>query len=159
MAKRTAATVYLFKVALQGAKKIWRRIAVRSDQSLDDLHRAIFDAFDRDDEHLYSFYFPAPGTKGRKALQTAVEYTHPVNAEEGDPFGDRPLHNAGETPLGTLGLIPKQTFLYLFDFGDDWWHELTVEQTDGPVEKGRYPRVVERHGESPPQYPDADDEE
>jgi hypothetical protein len=40
MAKRVAASVVVFKVALQGRKGIWRRIAVRSDQTLDDLHEA-----------------------------------------------------------------------------------------------------------------------
>jgi hypothetical protein len=50
--------VFIFKVALQGDEDIWRRIAVREDQTLDDLHRAIVEAFDRDDDHLYSFYVP-----------------------------------------------------------------------------------------------------
>jgi hypothetical protein len=58
-----------------------------------------------------------------------------------------------------LGLKPRQVFLYLFDFGDSWWHEITVEQIDAQPEKGKYPRVLERHGQSPPQYPDVDDEE
>ena len=56
--KSTTAKVYVFKVALKGAKRIWRRIAIRSDQTLDELHQATFDAFDRYDEHLYSFYLP-----------------------------------------------------------------------------------------------------
>ena len=55
------ATLYMFKVALSQQKRIWRRIGIRSDQTLDDLHAAIFDAFDRFDEHLYSFYIPPPG--------------------------------------------------------------------------------------------------
>ena len=159
MAKRNPPTVYVFKVALQGAKRIWRRIAVRSDQTLDDFHEAIFDAFDRDDEHLYSFFFLPPGSRGRAAFRDAPEYTHPYNAEEGDLFGDRPLDNAAETPLRKLGLVPRQRFQYLFDFGDEWWHEVTVERTDAPVEEGEYPRVLERRGESPPQYPETDEDE
>ena len=51
-------SVYVFKVALSGSKRIWRRIAMRPAQTLDDLHEAIFTAFDRYDEHLYSFFFP-----------------------------------------------------------------------------------------------------
>ncbi len=49
--------------------------------------------------------------------------------------------------------------MYLFDFGDEWWHDITVEQTDAPAEKGKYPRIVEEHGKAPPQYPDLDEEE
>jgi hypothetical protein len=159
MAKRIAATVAVFKVALQGAKRIWRRIAVRSDQTLDDFHQAIFKAFDRYDEHLYSFYFPPPGSRGRDAVRQAAEYTDPHYAEEGNPFRDKPAYNAADTPLRALGLAPGQRFLSLFDFGDSWWHEVTVERTDAPVEKGTYPRVVERRGESPPQYLAYEEEE
>jgi hypothetical protein len=161
MAKAKSATsnpILIFKVALAGRKSIWRRIAVRASQTLDDLHEAIYEAFDRYDEHLYSFYFPKPGTRGRARLRDAVEYTHPYAAEDPGPFDEAPP-SAAEVKLSSLGLMPRQVFLYLFDFGDSWWHEISVEQTDAPAEKGKYPRVLERHGQSPPQYPDVDDEE
>lgn len=150
--------VYVFKVALSGRKSIWRRIAMRASQTLDDLHEAIFDAFDRYDEHLYSFYFPKPGAKDRNRLRDAVKYSHPYMEEEPGPSGEVP-RNAAKTKLSTLDLKPGQVFLYLFDFGDNWWHEITVEQIDATAEKGKYPRVLEGHGQSPPQYPNADDEE
>jgi len=150
--------VFVFKVALAGEKHIWRRLALRSDQTLDDLHWAIFRAFDRDDEHLYSFYFPRPGTKGRARMRDALEYTCPYACEEPSPFSDEVLHNAAESELGALGLKPRQVFFYLFDFGDEWWHQIAVEKIDAEPEKGKYPRVLEKAGESPPQYPDADDE-
>jgi hypothetical protein len=150
--------VFIFKVALAGRKSIWRRIALRASQTLDDLHEAIYEAFDRDDEHLYSFYFPRPGTRGRARLRDAVEYTHPYAAEDPGPFGEA-SHNAAKAKLGAVGLKSGQVFFYLFDFGDEWWHEITVEQIDAQPEKGKYPRVLERHGQSPPQYPDVDDEE
>ena len=147
--------VYVFKVALAARKSIWRQIAVRGDQTLDDLHEAIYQAFDRDDEHMYSFYFPRPGRKGRAAIRDAEEYTHPFSAADPGPFADKPLNNAKRAKLSRLDLKPGQTFMYLFDFGDEWWHEVTVEDTDAPDDKGRYPRIVERKGDSPPQYPDA----
>ncbi len=56
-----ADNVHVLKVALDGSRGTWRRIAILGDQSLDDLHRAIFLAFDRYDEHLYTFYL-APMT-------------------------------------------------------------------------------------------------
>jgi hypothetical protein len=154
--------VVILKVALAGRKSIWRRIVLRGSQTLDDLHESIFDAFDRDDEHLYSFYFPQPGTKGRARTRDAVEYTCPDSYEDSEDFDDDDDDdsepNAAKTTLSSLGLKPGQVFLYLFDFGDEWWHEITVEQTDAPAAKGKYPRVVEKHGKSPPQYPDMDEE-
>jgi hypothetical protein len=154
-----AAPVFVLKVALAGRKSVWRRIALRGDQTLDDLHEAIFDAFDRYDEHLYSFYFPRPGTKGRARQRDAVEYACPFTCEDEGPFSDEAVHSAAETALSSLGLGPEQVFLYLFDFGDEWWHEITVEQIDAPDVKGKCPREVAKRGKSPPQYPELEEDE
>ena len=73
MAKAKDTKVYIFKVALTDAKRIWRRIAIRGDQTLEKLHETIFEAFDRYDPHLYSFYFPKSGGRGREQLRDAAE--------------------------------------------------------------------------------------
>src|SRR3954454_24316954 len=47
-------------IAEKFAKKnqvISRTIQIRGDQTLEDLHRAIFDAFGRWEEHMYEFQF------------------------------------------------------------------------------------------------------
>jgi hypothetical protein len=153
--------IFIFKVALAGQRSIWRKIAMRGNQTLDDLHEAIFDAFDRYDEHLYSFYFPPPGTK-KLALSKVRNYLEYACAEvfgdEGS-FSDPGPYDATQTEIASLKLKPKQLFFYLFDFGDEWWHEIAVESVDAPAEKGKYPRFVESRGESPPQYPDYEDED
>jgi hypothetical protein len=151
-----AQPIFVFKVALAGRKSIWRRMALRGTQTLDDLHEAIYDAFDRYDEHLYSFYFPPPGSKGRTRMRDGDEYTCSGTFE--GPWGDEWDAKSTDVKLAALGLTPKRKFYYLFDFGDEWWHEITVEKTDAPAEKGKYPRVLETHGASPPQYPDFDDD-
>ena len=91
-------------------------------------------------------------------MRDALEYACPFTCEEPGPFADEPLHNAATTKLSSLGLQPKQVFLYLFDFGDEWLHEITVEAIDAKPETGKYPRVLEKHGQSPPQYPELDEE-
>lgn len=150
------AAAYVFKVALTHQKKIWRRIAIRSDQTLDDLHRAIFDAFDRYDDHLYSFYIAPAGLKGRAAMLEAIEYSHPFCFDQAGPFGVYERQkNAAETTIDSLRLTPGRQFRYLFDFGDSWEHQIKVEATDVSVESGRkYPCIVEKHGASPDQYPE-----
>ena len=154
------ATLYVFKVALAGQKRIWRRIAVRSDQTLDDLHAAIFRAFDRFDEHLYSFFLLLPpGARGRAAPRDEVEYTSPVMIEEAERLAEHPVHNAGITTIGSLGLLAGRALRYLFDFGDEWWHDITIEQIDDKPGPGRYPKVIEKHGASPAQYPDPEEDE
>jgi len=125
------ATVFVFKVSLMGNKDIWRRIAIRSDQTLDHLHAVIYRAFDRDDEHLYSFYTLFPGEKRWANPRNGVEYTSPIEIKGAISFKREPVRNAGKTTIGSLGLTRRAKLRYLFDFGDEWWHILVVEETDG----------------------------
>ena len=65
--------------------------------------------------------------------------------------------NAAETELSSLHLRLGQTFEYLFDYGDMWWHVLKVVRIDPINPSAQLPMVAERHGESPQQYPPADE--
>lgn len=123
-----------------------RVIQIRGDQTLEDLHDAIFDAFDRDDEHLYEFQL------GRGPRD-----------HDGPTYGSPELEDqqvgvAGETTIESLGLKPGRSCGYLFDFGDSWWHQINVEAVDEGVPAGQFPRVTKRVGKSPPQYPENDEE-
>ena len=65
------------------------------------------------------------------------------------PFTDEVL--IGEVPL-RIG----QTMTYIFDFGDWWTFDVTLEQVD-PDGGNPGPRILETHGEPPEQYPSWDD--
>ena len=123
-----------------------RTIEILSSQTLADLHQAIFDAFDRWDEHMYEFQF---GTEPHDP--DAIRY----GLEMGQDFGEANLAGTVEqTTLDSLGLTVGESFEYRFDFGDDWWHQIEVAATDEKAKAGKYPRVTKRIGKSPPQYPD-----
>ena len=144
-----------FKVSLFYSKRIYRRIVCLGSQSLDDLHDAIESAFDRYDEHLYSFYFPSKPTKSMGLIRESLQYSHPM-ALDGMIYHEQ--HDATGVPIESLGLVEKQKFYYLFDYGDEWWHEITFEGIKECKEK-EYPACVLIKGESPEQYPDIDEYE
>ena len=146
----------VLKVRLAYDRDIWRRIAIRGDQTLDHLHEAIYGAFDRDDEHMYTFYFPI-GLKKNKNPRMGSKWLRDVPNYSCD--GDDDGFQIGDPHLNRLKLMPKQVLYYLFDYGDEWWHEIEVESTGGKLESGKYPRVVEKQGKSPPQYENEDDED
>jgi hypothetical protein len=153
--------VCILKVALPCPEEIWRTIAIREGQTLHDLHENIFEAFDRYDEHLYSFFFPHSCIKNfdvKKICHKSDQYTHPCVLEDQGVFESK-AQDASTVSIGTLNLKKGQLFYYLFDFGDDWWHQITVDKTGDEADDGTYPRIVERKGESPEQYPDPDEEE
>jgi hypothetical protein len=151
-----ASNEYVFEVHLKGARRISRTIAMRGDQTLDDLHEAIFVAFDRFDEHLYSFYFPR-ARRRRGTGPEPMESTAPQLLDDPWPLMTRRRFNAAASRLDRLRLAPGQTFEYLFDFGDCWWHEgavVAVNRSDPAV---KYPEIRASRGASPPQYPQDDE--
>ena len=156
MARKRSDTQYTFKVNLKGRKSIWRTMVLRGDHTLHDLHEMIYEAFDRYDEHLYSFYFPKEPTRRDGFDFQAKEYSSPVMLEEPDPFPEERPHNAAKTTLDSLHLRVGQTFEYLFDFGDQWRHEIRVVAKEPLTEKS-LPKPLERHGDSPSQYPEEPD--
>ncbi len=137
-----ARTVYRFLVTLEWDTEVWRRIEVRGDQTLHDLHEAIQDAFDWDDDHLYAFYLSG------KAWDSMTEYESPA--------GDG--RSAAAFRLEHLPLHARQRLLYIFDFGDELRHVVRLEAIvrDGAQAGVTYPRIIERHGASVEQYPYAD---
>jgi len=133
-------------------RSIIRTIEIRGDQALEDLHEAIFDAFDRDDPHMYEFQFGS-----RPMDPEGPRYVMPEAADDGlDP---PPAGITTETTIEDLDLKVGRAFGYWFDFGDDWHHQIDVASITEVPGKGKYPRVTKRVGESPPQYINWDEEE
>lgn len=62
---------YMFKVLLPGQGECWRKIEMMDDQTLEDLHFAIQDAFEFDNDHMYSFFMSG------KAWDKKTEYSLP----------------------------------------------------------------------------------
>ncbi len=152
--------VYRFKVALDFNKRIYRHIEILDSQTLDDFHWAIYHAFDREDPHLYSFYLTGRATKSLYRRRQALEFTDPMALEDDEFsfFYQKEKYDASQTRIRDLGLWEKDKMYYLFDFGDEWWHEITLLKITDTKETGGYPRVVKIAGASPPQYPEYDEE-
>ena len=128
---------------------ISRTIKIRGDQSLEELHHAIFDAFGRFDEHMYEFQF-GEGPMDPKASRFVLDHAFDLG-DENPPTG-----RVDQTTLESLDLEVGRSFGYWFDFGDDWWHQINVEAIQDNLPKGKFPKVTKRVGKSPRQY--AEDE-
>lgn len=135
---------YLFRVVLKWDRQVWRTIEVRGDQTLDDLHLAIQEAFGWDNDHLYAFFMSG------KRWDQATEYADP-RAEDG--------RSADEVRIDALKLVPRKRFLYLFDYGDELLHDVWLVRVGHVDAAVKYPRIVQVQGGAPPQYPsDGEDE-
>lgn len=135
-----ATTLYRFQVILEWRTKVWRRIELRGDQTLDDLHQAIQAAFGWYNDHLYAFFL------NNRAWEQSSEYSSPD-----DPEARRP---ANRYALAQLNWQAGQHLLYVFDFGDEITHHIVVEaiEAGGVVSAQAYPHMVEKKGKAPAQY-------
>ena len=125
---------YIFKVSLDN--DLWRQIIIRDVSTLDDLSRAILNAFDFDDDHLYRFLYPT-----RFGLE--VEVVHPFMDE---------TPSADQVRIGDLPAQVGFRMVYNYDFGDNWLFDVALERIEPPQHDPAPYHIGDRHGESPEQY-------
>ena len=148
--------IYQFRVSIIGIPKVFRVIETTDNFTFDDLHETIFNAFDRYDPHLYSFFITKKDTEDIRSIFNAPEITHPQNVE--DIMGSlRKKKSTANTRIGDVDLNEKDVFHYLFDFGDDWWHRIRVQSVRTGGFKKKSIKVIKSIGKSPEQYPDYDE--
>jgi hypothetical protein len=131
------AGTFIFRVALG---KVWRRLALPADATLDALAGWILKSVNFDDDHLYEFIY-------RDRFGGEVRAMHP-ECDEGPWTND--------IRLGDLPLEPGQAMTFHFDFGDDWRFDVKLERIEPPGKRLKAPRILEKHGKAPEQYPYSD---
>jgi Domain of unknown function (DUF6398)/Plasmid pRiA4b ORF-3-like protein len=129
---------------------ISRTIAIKGDSTLADLHRIIFKAFDREEEHMYEFQVGGAGPNDPDSKRYVLSMA--LSGGRGDEAAEA----VDQTTIAALGLTVDQPFGYWFDFGDDWLHQINVVAIADQAPKGKYPKITQRVGASPPQYADFD---
>jgi hypothetical protein len=102
---------YLLKIQLLGIKPpIYRRFVVPADITLDGLHDVIQIVMGWTDSHLYEFVIGND------------RYIDSPQSREDGLASDR-------YRLADLIKQKKQTFHYLYDFGDNWEHKIVLEDS------------------------------
>ena len=117
-------------------------IEIDSSSTLEDLHLVIQDAVGFDNDHLYEFYM-ARTERSRDRIR----------------FDDE---NQGiyEMTLETLYPLEKgKSLFYLFDYGDHWLFSLSKsrKKPHQPEKDIKYPRIIEKTGTDPEQYPELEE--
>lgn len=101
---------YVLKVSLVGIKpEIWRRFVVPADITLDRLHDVIQIVMGWQDYHLHQFTI-----SGKRYTE------YPESPEDG--------RDDGRYRLGNLVKNKGTLFEYVYDFGDNWVHQVIFEE-------------------------------
>jgi hypothetical protein len=128
--------VYPIKITLLDTHPpVWRRIRVK-DCTLDELHAHVQTAMGWTNSHLHHFIIG--------------------DRYYGDPelmVGDLEYEDSTQTKLSDV--VPERSrkfrFLYEYDFGDSWRHEILVERREPPEEGAKYPTCVDGARACPPE--------
>ena len=150
--------IYQINVSLVDVPRLYRTFEATANATFAALHQAIFDAFERFDPHMYSFFITKQDTKNTHTILSAPEITHPENTEDFTGAGP-PKPSAVATTLAAADLAAKDVFHYLFDFGDSWWHRLQVEAVMESPGQASYIKLIDAEGIAPPQYPEYEEDE
>lgn len=113
---------FQFKVQLNNITKppVWRRITVPSYYTFAHLHNIIQAVFGWNNYHLYSFL---PSGYGSSPDITNLDTEE--NIFSGDTTGKL---DSSEVRLYEFFDKVGQHFTYIYDFGDDWIHRITLEK-------------------------------
>jgi hypothetical protein len=128
--------LYQLKLTLRDIHPpIWRRIQVWDDTTLAQLHRILQIAVGWENYHLHEFHI------GRRV------YGEP------DPDGvdERPIIDDRRQQLRQVLPQVGTSFEYVYDFGDNWRHELLLEAVVLPELEQRYPLCLAGERSGPPE--------
>jgi hypothetical protein len=125
-------TVHKIKVTLRDTRPpIWRRLEVPSGTTLRKLHDTVQAAFGWEDYHMWAF------ESGQDRYGVADR--------------DLGIRSAASKRLGQVTPHAGDRLRYTYDFGDDWEHDILIEDVTAPEPDTAYPRCLTGRRACPPE--------
>jgi hypothetical protein len=135
--------IYQFKITLKEISPvIWRRIQVPAWYNFWDLHVAIQDAMGWTDSHLHHFEIKGKG-KIKKSLIGIPDFSGSGELPEVFPGWEIMMYSY----FNDLGITAE----YLYDYGDNWVHEVVLEGYLYPEKGVKYPVCLGGERACPPE--------
>jgi Plasmid pRiA4b ORF-3-like protein len=132
--------VFHVRLELEGVSPaVWRRLELRAAGTFWHLHCAIQDAMPWEDRHLHEFRFP----QGDAVTS--------IGMPDLDCYEQETVLAGWDTRLVDWFVAPPAACSYVYDFGDDWVHTVTLEARRPAERGGRYPRCTAGERRCPPE--------
>ncbi len=128
-----------FKIQLKDISEppVWRRVLVPDSFSFEKFHIVIQVAFGWYNGHLHQF---SPKGYGSEPQIGMTDY---------ESWDDEEIIDEKKIKLSAIFTKPKQKFTYIYDFGDDWIHTITLEKIID--DKSRKASLLQGQGACPPE--------
>jgi hypothetical protein len=108
--KDNSEKIYQVRISLSGSEpEIWRSVLVSGNETLGGMHLIIQDAMGWGNDHLHEF------------ITKDATYAEREAALEG-------ARNEDSVCLHDVVARARSSFVYVYDFGDDWRHKITIEK-------------------------------
>ena len=136
--KKTPPTAYQLKVSLLYSEPlIWRRVQVPGTMTLSRLHDVIQLCMGWTDSHLHQFMIGS-------------NFYGPVDLN--DDWSEIKILDETRFKLGDLEGDMRLRFIYEYDFGDGWQHEIEIEKVIAPDGKSpKHPVLLAGERACPPE--------
>ena len=135
--KKSFQNVYQFKITLIDTNPpVWRRILIPENATFYELHLAIQNSMGWTDSHLHAFEIPEKGS---------IRIECPYAVEE---LEEEPEYVTTEMEISKFLTEERQKAEYIYDFGDNWRHEVLLEQVRPKLQ---YPVCVAGERARPPE--------
>jgi len=129
--------IAVLRIELQGIEPlIWRRVAIRTDMSMTNVHRVIQAAMGWLDSDLWELH--------ANARKYAVHMPD-------EPDWNERFENAETVSLAMLLASGGRQMEYVYDMGDYWEHSIIVERITAPLPEVRYPQFLGGERRCPPE--------
>lgn len=135
MPTKSSGFIYQLKITLRDASPpIWRRVLVPGKFNLYKVHKVIQLAMGWTDSHLHHFI-----------IDNEFYSLPDEELDEWEPIDERKFK------LEQIAPELNYKFIYEYDFGDSWLHEILVEKILSPVPGEKYPQCIKGKRACPPE--------
>ena len=130
--------VYKFRVILDAEEDIFRDIAILAEDTLEDLHNAIFNSFGFDGMEVASFY---------TCDETWNQEEEISMFDTGDVQGEQKIMS--DYKLSDILDEQNTKIIYVYDFLNMWTFLVELAAVEEQVAGDMYPETIFSHGEMP----------
>jgi len=130
--------VYKFRVILDAEEDIFRDIAILAEDTLEDLHNAVFNSFGFDGMEVASFY---------TCDETWNQEEEIPMFDTGDVLGEQ--KTMSDYQLVDILDQENTKIIYVYDFINMWTFLVELAAVEEQVAGNMYPETIFSHGEMP----------
>lgn len=130
--------IYEIKITLNNVGvPVWRKIQIDGKSTFEDLHKILQIAFDWVDYHLHTFIVDR--VDGKRVWRTEIM---PELSKSDEMYFNNEKYDEAEEYIEDWFIKNNDKITYIYDFGDDWQHEIIFIKKLKKDEGVQYPVCV-----------------